>query len=43
METFLVLDNKKKKAIPENFKSDDNRNPENIVEYFLKMIEGVNG
>lgn len=36
MKTFIILNNKKKRKIPKEFRSDDNRNPEVLVEYFLK-------
>ncbi len=36
MKTFIVLQNKKKRKLPEEFRCDDNRYPEVLVEYFLK-------
>lgn len=36
MKTFMILDNTRKRKIPKEFQSDDNRNPEALVEYFLK-------
>lgn len=36
MKTFIVLNNKRKRKIPKEFQSDDNRNPEMLIEYFLK-------
>ena len=35
MKTFLLLDNKREREIPQEFRSNDNRNPESLVRYFL--------
>ncbi len=35
MKSFLIFENKKKRKIPKEFQSDDNRNPESLVRYFL--------
>jgi len=35
MKTFLIFDNKKERKIPDEFKSNDNRNPEELVRFFL--------
>jgi DNA modification methylase len=37
MKTFLILDNRKRRAIPPEFMADDNRNPDSLVEYFLNQ------
>lgn len=36
IRSFLIFKNNRKRKIPKEFQSDDNRNPENLVEYFLK-------
>ncbi|MDO9538069.1 MAG: DNA methyltransferase [Thermoplasmata archaeon] len=35
MKTFLILEHKHEREIPKEFHLDDNRNPENLVRYFL--------
>src|SRR3989338_10130136 len=36
MKTFLLLDNKREKKLPSEFRSVDIRNPENLVHYLIK-------
>lgn len=38
IKSFLIFKNNKTKKIPKKFRSDDNRNPENLVIYFLKKF-----
>ncbi|NHJ41205.1 MAG: site-specific DNA-methyltransferase [Asgard group archaeon] len=38
MKTYVVLPNKKFREIPVKFQKDDNRFPENYVEYFIKIF-----
>ena len=37
MKTFIILNKTNRRVLPEKFQSDDNRNPENLVEYFLEQ------
>ncbi|MFX1254451.1 MAG: hypothetical protein ACFFCZ_22755 [Promethearchaeota archaeon] len=36
METFIILNYIKERAIPEEFQSDDNRYPEVLARFFLE-------
>jgi len=38
MKTFIQLENKPERELPEKFKSDDVRYPENFVKYFLEQF-----
>jgi hypothetical protein len=37
LKTFITLDNLKRRELPENLQSDDNRYPESLVEHFLAL------
>ncbi|MFX0091307.1 MAG: DNA methyltransferase [Candidatus Hodarchaeota archaeon] len=37
MKTFIILDNVNRRVLPQEFQSDDNRNPEILIEYFLEQ------
>ena len=37
MKTFIILDNVKRRKLPESLQSSDNRYPESLVEHFLEL------
>ena len=37
MKSFIILDNVKRRKLPENLQSSDNRYPESLVEHFLEL------